>query len=563
MDLKKKKLGDILVEANKITKEQLKSALNKQKSKGKKLGEILIDEKIITEENIMEAISQQLGIKKVDINMININKEAIKVIPEKLALKHLLVPIGFKDNKIQVAMWDPLNIFAIDDVKIVSGYDVEPFVATRQEIKRAIERYYIDQYVQEVAQELRRENKKDIKEKEIENIGFDDIKNAPVVKILDSLIQNAIQSRASDIHIEPFDELVKIRYRIDGELQQISTISKDSLVPLVTRIKILANLDIAEKRIPQDGRILKKFNKKEIDLRVSTLPTVFGEKVVIRILNRENYLIGKDKLNMEKEDIEKIEKIIKSPHGIILVTGPTGSGKSTTLYTLLNDLNDSKNNIVTIEDPVEYVLQGVNQVNVNTKAGLTFANGLRSILRQDPDIIMIGEIRDRETAEIAIRAAITGHLVLSTIHTNDSASSIIRLKDMGVMPYLISTSLSGVISQRLVRKICPYCIESHEANEQEKDILDINKNKKLMLYKGQGCGYCKNTGYIGRTGVFEIMEIGREHVEMIMQNKSSDDLQELSIKNGMKTIKMSCRELVLKGQTTLEEFLKIAYLRDF
>lgn len=563
MNNTKKRLGDMLVEAGKVSEEQLKDALRKQREKGSRLGEILISEGIITENEIIDVLETQIGIKRVELDMVNIDRKAVKCITENLALKHTLIPIGFSEDKILVAMWDPLNIFAIDDVKIASGFDVEPFISTRKEIIKAIERYYSDQQVQKAAEELSKEKKEDaIKQVKEEKIEFNDIKNAPVVKMVDYLIKNAIESRTSDIHIEPFEDYIKIRYRIDGQLQEISRLSKESLAALVTRIKILANLNIAEKRIPQDGRILTKIDDKEVDLRVSVLPTVFGEKVVIRVLNRDNYSVGKENLGMTAEEMEKLDNIIKNPHGIILVTGPTGSGKSTTLYSILNELNTEDKNIVTVEDPVEYMLEGINQVNVNVKAGLTFASGLRSILRQDPDILMIGEIRDNETAQIAIRAAITGHLVLSTIHTNDAPSSVVRLIDMEIEPYLVATSVVGVISQRLVRKICPRCKEGYAASEYEKKLLGIDEDKSSILHKGRGCGYCNNTGYVGRTGVYEIMEVTRDHRESIMTGKSSDDIRDLSIKKGMKTVNMSCKDLVIKGITTIEELVKIAYLKE-
>lgn len=561
-EFSKKRLGDMLVEEGKITTEQLSEALKQQREQGKRLGEILITQGVVSENEIIQVLEKQLDIKRVELDMINIDKKAVMSIPASLASKHSLIPIAFKESKMLVAMWDPLNIFAIDDVKIASGYDVQVLISTKEEINKAIQRYYSDQYVQKAAEELTKEKKQNAALNKEENIQFDDIKNAPAVKMVDYLVKSAVESRASDIHIEPFEKYIRIRYRIDGQLQKISELSKETLPALITRIKILSNLNIAEKRIPQDGRILTQIGEKEVDLRVSILPTVFGEKVVIRVLNRDNYKIGKDHLGMTEEEMEQLGRIIKSPHGIILVTGPTGSGKSTTLYTVLNDLNKTEQNIVTVEDPVEYMLEGINQVSVNNKAGLTFASGLRSILRQDPDIIMIGEIRDTETAQIAVRAAITGHLVLSTIHTNDAPSSVVRLIDMDIEPYLVATSIVGVIAQRLVRKICPHCKITYEANEYEKKMLGSSEKQNLKLYRGSGCGYCKNTGYVGRTGAYEIMEITREHRELIMKNANSDIIRDLSVKKGMKTINVACRELVLNGVTTIDELVKIAYLKE-
>lgn len=558
-DLSKKRLGDMLVEAGKISKDQLDQVLKKQKTSGKRIGELLIEDCSITEDDILDVLEVQLEIPRVHIDSINVDRDAVKTIPESLASRYNLIPIAFDNNTIKVVMSDPLNIFAMDDVKIASGYEVEPLIATSKEIKSAIDRYFSSQFVQKAAEDLTKEQAAKASE---ESKDIDDIRSAPAVRLADSIIKNAVKARASDIHIEPFEKYIRIRYRVDGELQEVLKSSKETAVALVTRIKIMANLNIAEKRLPQDGRILTTVDDKEFDLRVSVLPTVHGEKIVIRVLNRESFLLSKETLGIVGDDLEKLNRIIKSPYGIILVTGPTGSGKSTTLYTMLNDLNKDNTNIITVEDPVEYLMEGINQVNVNTKAGMTFASGLRSILRQDPDIIMIGEIRDNETAEIAVRAAITGHLVLSTIHTNDAASAVVRLTDMGIEPYLVSTSIAGVISQRLVRKICPHCVQAYQATDYEKKLLGEESSSNITLYRGKGCALCGNSGYIGRQGVFEIMEITREHREYIVRNKTTDELRDISIKNGMNTVKMSCKNLVMKGITTLDELVKIAYLKE-
>lgn len=567
MDMKvKKRLGDLLVESGRVTKEQLENVLRKQKSTGKRLGELLVGDGIVTEDDILSVLEVQLGIPRAYLDFIDVSKEAIKLIPESLASKHNLIPIYIKNNKLNVVMSDPLNLFALDDIKIASGYEAEILLSTASEIRQAISKYYSSQFVEKAAAELSKEqiSKKlssDVKAQE-DGANFDDVKNAPVVKLIDSIIDNAVKARASDIHIEPFENYVRIRYRIDGELQDVLKSPKETLGALITRIKILSNLNIAEKRIPQDGRIVTTVDNISIDLRVSVLPTVYGEKVVIRVLNKSNFLKGKTELGLYPDDLEKLDRIISKPYGIILVTGPTGSGKSTTLYTVLQEINKEKQNIVTIEDPVEFQMEGINQVNVNVKAGLTFASGLRAILRQDPDIIMIGEIRDSETAEIAIRSAITGHVVLSTIHTNDAPSSIVRLEDMGIEPYLISTSLSGVIAQRLVRKICPNCKEELRANDAEKKILGRSKDEIVKVYRGKGCPKCSYSGYKGRIAVYEIMEVTKEHREMIMNNASGDDLRELSVRKGMKTLRMSSVQMVLDGVTTIEELMRVAYLKD-
>lgn len=556
--VKKKRLGDLLVESGKISEQQLINELKRQRESGVKLGELLVKDKILTEDDIMDVLEVQLGINRVALDMIDIDRNAVRAVPESLATKYTLIPIGFQDDKILVATNDPLNIFALDDVGIATGKRVEAVIATKGEIERAIDKYYSTEHVEKAAEALSKSK--------ISNIAvqdeMDDIKNAPVVKLVDSIVNNAVKSNASDIHIEPFEEYIRIRYRIDGSLVDMLNLTIDNLPALVTRIKILANLNIAEKRIPQDGRIITDIEDAQVDLRVSILPTIHGEKIVIRILKRGSFLYSKDKLGMDSSDMEKLERMIKSPYGIILITGPTGSGKSTTLYAMLNELNDSKTNIITVEDPVEYTMDGINQVNVNAKAGLTFANGLRAILRQDPDVIMVGEIRDEETAEIAIRAAITGHLVLSTIHTNDSASAVVRLIDMGIEPYLITSALSGVIAQRLVKKICPRCKEAYEASEYEKRIINYPEDKSLKLYRGRGCTYCNNTGYLGRTGIYEIMEISKEHREIIQKRNGIEEIKALNARLGYKTLKSACSELVLKGETTITELAKVAFLKE-
>lgn len=558
----KRRLGDMLVESGKITMPQLQETLRQQKVTGKKIGELLIENGMVTSEDIMEVLEKQTGISKVSLNAVTFDKRALKMVPENLCTKHELIPFGFEENKILIAMWDPLNIFAIDDVSISSGFEVKTFLSTREQIKKYIQMEYSGQKVAKAAEELSKEKNeaKNLQNQSEEE--FDDVRSAPVVKMIDYLFKNAVEMRASDIHIEPFEDEIRIRYRVDGVLQVVSSLQVESLAALVTRIKILANLNIAEKRIPQDGRIVTIISNKDVDLRVSILPVVNGEKVVIRILNRDSYQIGKERLGLGGKDLETLERIIKSPHGIVLVTGPTGSGKSTTLYTILNELNSGNVNIVTVEDPVEYTLKGINQVNVNAKAGMTFASGLRSILRQDPDVVMLGEIRDNETAEIAVRAAITGHLVLSTLHTNDAPATALRLIDMGVEPYLVSTALSGIIAQRLVKKICPSCKISYEASAYEKRILGVEDDMELILHRGTGCPNCNNSGYFGRQGVYEIMEITREHRDLILNSSDVNLLKEVSIKNGMKTLSMSCKEFVLRGITTIEELASISFLKE-
>lgn len=558
-----KRLGDLLVESGKITDRELKEALNKQKNTGKRLGEILTDEGYITEEDIIDVLEIQLGIQRVYLDFVDIDFKLTKLVPERLARKYTLVPTAIIADKLQVAMADPLNIFAQDDVRISSGYEVNPLIATRDEIVKVIDKLYSGEKVERAAEEFSREHKLKVEKEENEHLNeIEDISNAPIVKLVDLILSDAINSKSSDIHIEPFEKYIKIRYRIDGVLYEQKRLPIESQGALITRIKILSNMNIAEKRIPQDGRMKIEYKGKYVDLRVSVLPTINGEKVVIRILKNDSVTVGKEKLGMNELEIKSLENMIKIPYGIILVTGPTGSGKSTTLYTILNELNDNYKNIITVEDPVEYMLEGVNQVNVNNKAGLTFASGLRSILRQDPDIVMIGEMRDNETAEIAARAAITGHLVLSTIHTNDAPSSIMRLIDMGIEPYLAATALGGIIAQRLVRTVCTNCKESYDASNYEKEVLEIDKNEQIKLYKGKGCPQCHGTGYHGRTGVYEMMEITKEHRELIMNGASAEELKKLSVENNMQTIRKACKKLVINGITTFDELVKTAFLKE-
>jgi len=559
--LSRRRLGDLLVDAGKISQAQLESALEKQKTTGKRLGNVLMEEGLLTEDDLLAVIEIQQGIPRIYLEYLTIEEEVVRAIPQSLAYKYNLIPISIDGDKINVVMSDPMNIFAHDDVRIATGLEVSPLIATSEEIKTALSKYYAAENVNKAADELSRERQSELKSEE-ERLSDEEVRNAPVVKLIDSIIDNAVKARASDIHVEPFESHVKIRYRVDGELIEVLKSPIETLGALTTRIKILANLNIAEKRVPQDGRILTITDGKAIDLRVSVLPTVHGEKVVIRILKRDGFLVGKQQLGMCPEDLAKLDKIVASPYGIILVTGPTGSGKSTTLYTVLSELNTPDKNIITVEDPVEYMIEGINQVNVNVKAGLTFAGGLRSILRQDPDIVMIGEIRDSETAEIAVRAAITGHLVLSTIHTNDAASTVLRLVDMGLEPYLISTSISGVIAQRLVRRVCPQCAEEYYASDYEKKVLEVNPFEDVILKRGAGCQHCNNTGYRGRTGVHEVMEINRDIREAVIKGVTADDLKDLCVKNGMRTLRMSCADLVLKGITTIDELIKIAYLKE-
>ncbi len=555
----KKKLGELLVEANLLTADKLAGILELQKTSGKKLGEFIIDEGLIDENSIIDVLEFQLKIPKISFNDIHIDLEAVKLISENLARKNNLIPVMREDGRLVVAMSDPLDLLAIDDVKIASGMEVKPAIATKSSILHAIDRYYGKEGAEKAIEDFK-------KQYNIEQITDEDsemsssVSNAPVVRLVNSVIQHAIKVKASDIHIEPLSDTLRIRFRIDGELTEIMKSSKTAHAAVITRIKIMGKMDIAEKRVPQDGRVEMTVDGKEIDLRISILPTVHGEKVVMRLLGRSDTLLSKSQLGFNNENIGLFEKIIKNPNGIILVTGPTGSGKTTTLYAVLNELNKINSNIITVEDPVEYRLNGINQVQVNTKAGLTFANGLRSILRQDPDIIMIGEIRDAETAQIAVRAAITGHLVLSTIHTNDSASTISRLVDMGIESYLVSSSVVGIISQRLVKKICKNCKTSYKPDITELTMLKLRESQHL--FRGTGCSACNNTGYSGRTAIHEVMPIGRDIRELVDRKATVDQIRHQAAKAGTMSLRDSCIKLVLNGITTTDELIKMTYSLD-
>lgn len=554
-----KRLGDILVDAELITTEQLAAALSKQKATGKKLGELLLDEAIVSENDMIKALEFQLGIPFIDLGKTYIDAEVPRIINENLARRHMLVPIKKEKNKLVVAMSDPLNMFAIDDVGIATGMDIEAVISNRKDILNAIEQYYGNQRAEKAIEEFKRQH--DLTNiTEILDDNLSETNNAPVVRLINTIIGQAVKMKASDIHIEPSESNIRIRFRVDGELQEVMNPEKSAHSAIVTRIKIMGKMDIAEKRLPQDGRLEIPFDGKDIDLRISTIPTVFGEKVVMRLLDRSNFLANKVELGFSDYNLSLLDKLIKKPNGMILVTGPTGSGKSTTLYAVLKELNKPNTNIITIEDPVEYRLEGINQVQVNNKAGMTFASGLRSILRQDPDIIMVGEIRDMETAQIAVRASITGHLVLSTMHTNDAPSAVTRLVDMDVEPYLVSASVVGVVAQRLVKKICPRCKTVHEPTEFEKQMLNIQNDTKI--YKGTGCSFCGGTGYKGRTAIHEILIVNKEIRTLIDKKASIDEIREVAAANGTVTLNESCKQLVLAGMTTAEEMIRVTYSLD-
>jgi len=551
-----RKLGTLLVESGIITQKQLDETLELQIKTPKKIGELLIEKGLVTEQQIFKALEYQYHIPYLDLGDTAIEPQIPRLISEEIAKKHTLIPIKLEDGVLTIAMADPLDFYAMDDVKRATGFEVKPAMAAKSDILSSIERYYGKESAEKAIEEFKQNY--DIADfAGIDEQFGDAVSNAPVVRLVNSIIQHAIKTNASDIHIEPQEDDLRIRIRIDGELQEVMRTTKGAHSAIVTRIKIMGQMDIAEKRLPQDGRIETSIDNENVDLRLSILPTVFGEKIVIRVLDIRGSTYNKSSLGFTPENLELLEKIMKSSNGIILVSGPTGSGKTTTLYAVLQELNKPNVNIITVEDPVEYRMPGVNQVQVNNKAGLTFATGLRSILRQDPDIIMIGEIRDSETAQIAIRSAITGHLVLSTIHTNDAASSVIRLVDMGVEPYLVSSSVVGLIAQRLVRKICTKCKVPYRPEHSEMMLLKLREPQQL--YKGVGCPACNYTGYSKRTAIHEIIPINKDIRELIERRGTSDQIRHVAARFGFTSLRENCARLVLEGVTTTAELIKVTY----
>ncbi|KIQ94890.1 Type II traffic warden ATPase [Anoxybacillus thermarum] len=546
----RKRLGDLLIEAGLITKEQLEETL-KEKAPGQKLGDALLQRGYITEQQLIEVLEFQLGIPHVSLYRYPIDPKLTNLVSKEFAKRNMLIPLKQEGDRLFVAMADPMDFFAIDDLRLSTGFHIEVAIASKDDILRAINKYYdIDDSVEEFlniapAQEVREQ------EKLVED-------DSPIVRLVNQILQMAVEQRASDIHIDPQETKVVIRYRIDGILRTERALPKHMQGMLTARIKILANMDITEHRVPQDGRIKMNIDFHPVDLRVSTLPTIYGEKIVMRVLDLGAALNDLNKLGFNKLNLQRFIQLIEQPTGIVLITGPTGSGKSSTLYAALNRLNGEHVNIITIEDPVEYQLEGVNQIQVNPNVGMTFAEGLRSILRQDPNIIMVGEIRDRETAEVAIRASLTGHLVLSTLHTNDALSTVARLIDMGVEPFLVATSLSGVVSQRLVRRVCRDCQEEHEPTKREIDIFARRGLKIEKVMRGRGCPTCNMTGYRGRIALHELMVMSDEMRKVILNGEPLSKLREIAIKNKMIFLIDDGLLKVKQGLTTTEEVLRVS-----
>ena len=546
-----KSLEDYLIKENYLTKNDLEKIKEIQVKTDKRLDEVLIDEGFITETKMAEILAITAGVPSVNLNKLYISPDVIRLVPEYLARKHLALPIKKDGNTLFLALSDPFNIFAIDDIKLATNYNIQVVIASKKEIQKAIDIYY-KLHADSTVYSIREDNH------EVVDDALEVAEKAPIIKLVNTIIQQAVKKNASDIHIEPMEKNVRIRYRLDGELVQIMLINKALHQPIITRIKIMSGLDITKKRFSQDGSFKLTVDNHIVDIRVSTIPTINGEKAVLRLLNRDRFLLSLEQLGFNENQTNSIYKMLAYPHGMILVCGPTGSGKTTTLYSMLNYINKPNKNIITLEDPIEFALPGINQVQINPQIGLSFANGLRAILRQDPNIIMVGEIRDQETANIAIRAALTGHLVFSTLHTNSASGAIVRLLDMGVESYLLASCLVGIIAQRLVRKICPQCKEKHLASESERTFIGT-KSKDLKLYNGRGCNYCNQTGYSGRTVIGEIVYIHPAHRKLISRRAPLQQIDKVSRKLGYRNIKQNGIELVKKGITTVEEIMALLY----
>ena len=563
-----KKLGELLIEAGLITKPQLEEVLKESKKKtGTRIGSILVKKGYATEMDIAQTLSFQLNIPFIDIASTDIDPEAINLVNEKLARKYLLLPLYFEGKILDVAMADPLNLNAVDDVRFAAGLQVRPFVATPSSIAEAIRlHYHLNQPIEELMDDLKIKSDRLVEvlhDLDTERDITEQIKKSsapPIIKIVDSIIVYGAESKASDIHLEPQEEWVKVRIRVDGIMRETMQLPKWVQGSVVSRIKLMAKMDIAERRVSQDGRIKVRMGENNLDLRISTLPTHYGETVVMRVLDPKAAMIRLDNLGLGEQERQSVIDMIERPQGVVLVTGPTGCGKTSTLYGMIEHIKGEAINIITIEDPIEYELKGVNQVNVNEKTGLTFAYTLRSVLRQDPDVILVGEMRDLETAIIAFQASMTGHRVFSTLHTNDAVSSIIRLKNLGLPPYLIASSLNGILAQRLVRKICSQCKEAYLPTTDELKRLGILALENQKLYRGVGCKTCNGSGYAGRVGIFEVLMANNKLRDMIAADAQEQDLTKAVVGAGMTLMQMDGIKKVAAGITTFEELNRVVYL---
>ncbi len=556
----KKKLqpiGEILVARGVIDREQLQEALREQKESSKRLGEILVEKGFLTSEQLNEALAERLGVENIDLEEEEVDSLAATLIPEKLARRYGAIPVRFlDDNTLLVAMVDPTNVFAIDDLRMMTGYDIKPAIAAAEDVFDEISRVHrlgdaVDEEAMEEAGEEEEESVTDIR-----NVASE----APIIKLVNGIISQGVDDRASDLHFEPQEKELVVRFRVDGVLHEIMSIPKRMQAGVISRLKVMADIDIAERRIPQDGRIGLTVGGKPIDIRVASMPTVYGEKIVLRLLDKSSVLLNLTDLGFSEKALARFEKSYRKPYGAILVTGPTGSGKSTTLYATLNVLNTKEKNIITVEDPVEYRLAGINQTQINPKAGLTFASGLRAILRSDPDIVMVGEIRDKETAQIAIESALTGHLVLSTLHTNDAPGALTRLTEMGVEPFLTASAIECVLAQRLARRLCPECKEPFQPTDEalrQNGFPEEVIGTGLTLYRPRGCPRCNNTGYKGRLGIYEVMLVSEAIERLTVERKSADEISRVAQAEGMVTLREDGIDKVIQGLTSVEEIGRV------
>ncbi|MDO5445022.1 MAG: GspE/PulE family protein [Eubacteriales bacterium] len=561
-----KRLGDLLIAAGLIDEEQLGKALALQKESKDRLGNVLISSGIITEQQLIDALEIQLGVDFIDLSKTPLSPELARLVPKNIAKKHNIIPVKVDREQIFIAMSDPLNFIAIEDVKQITKKRVVPMISTEDAVDRAITALYGNEGAARAMEEMRREvtGNEDVyvDESVLGTVVESDTNAAPTIRLVNSIVERAVTEHASDIHLEPRENEMAVRMRIDGVLRNIMTIPRELQGSVISRLKVMGGMNTSERKIPQDGRANVRSKQSDVDLRISTLPTIYGEKMVIRLLDKSTQILSKQGIGLDENNLKRYNKLLLNTAGVILISGPTGSGKSSTMSTMVRELNKEEVNIITLEDPVEYNIDGVNQVQINEKTGMTFASGLRSILRQDPDIISVGEIRDGETAEIAMRSAITGHLVLSTIHTSDSIATLDRLLDIGVEPYLTTSALKGVIAQRLMRKVCPSCKTAYTPTADELDLIGMEPQEGLTFYKGKGCPICYHTGYKGRTGVFEILTINHELRGKIMKHADRDDILESALKDGFVPLAERCRQLVLEGVTTAEEAAKTIHSTD-
>jgi len=570
--MQRKAIGEIFIDAGLITEEQLKKAIDKQRQLGTKvtIGEVLVSMGLITERDLAKSLAVHWGVQYLNLSDMELEQDVVKSVSREIARRYKLVPVARNNGTLTVAMKNPLDVFAIDEIRLITGKDIDPVIAAEEDITQAISQHFgggqstaeeVDELIDDIStgdvaiDSISSED--EISVEELRELSGE----APVVRLANLILTRGIHDKCSDIHMEPGKEAMKVRYRIDGVMHEGLVVPRKVQSSLISRIKIMADMDIAEKRACQDGRISATVDGRQYDFRVSTLPSLYGEKIVLRILDKGSLQLGLNKLGFLPHTLEMFESIISRTYGIILVTGPTGSGKSTTLYSVLSKLNTGDKNILTIEDPVEYELAGITQTQVNVKAGLTFAAGLRTMLRQDPDIIMLGEIRDQETATIAVEAALTGHLVLSTLHTNDAPGAVTRLLEIGVESFLIGSAVVGVLAQRLLRMVCPKCKESYmPPRDAIKRLgMNIDDGSEVTFCRGRGCEYCKGTGYKGRVGIYELMPMTDKIRDLVMARAASYTIKEAAIEAGMRTLKDDAMEKILLGMTTLEESLRVVY----